>query len=131
MKIDLGGLGGLVAQPKCDDGVIDTVLQKIHRRGVAKHMRGDLLVLERWAAWPGGCGVLGDQSFDCVAAEETPAKEETTPADDEPQDEVIEALEDAAAVVHEADMIEDTVSAEQVVPVEEDEPETPEKPADE
>ena len=66
-----------------------------------------------------------------AAAEETPAKEETTPADDEPQDEVIEALEDAAAVVHEADMIEDTVSAEQVVPVEEDEPETPEKPADE
>ena len=70
-----------------------------------------------------------------VAAEAAAAAEadKVTEADaDEPVNEVTEALEDAAAVVHESIAIEeDTISVQQAAPVEQDPPDSEDKPTDE
>ena len=39
VEVDLGGLGRLVAEPQCDDSVVDAVAKEIDRRGVPQDVR--------------------------------------------------------------------------------------------
>ena len=49
VQIDIGGLDGLVAEPKRDNGTVDAVLQQVHRRGVTRHVRRHTFLLQRGA----------------------------------------------------------------------------------
>jgi hypothetical protein len=47
MDVHLRGFDGLVAEPEGDDGAIDAVLEKLHRRTMAQHMRCDAFPLSQ------------------------------------------------------------------------------------
>ena len=72
MEIHLGGLHRLVAKPEGDHRPVDTVAQKLHRGGMAQHVRRDLLAFQGGAELPSRCNVFGDNTFDRVTAESPP-----------------------------------------------------------
>jgi len=47
VQVDLGRLGGFMAEPQRDDGEVDAAPEQGHRRGVPQRMRSHLLDLQR------------------------------------------------------------------------------------
>jgi len=45
IQVDLSGLDRLVTEPQRNDSLLISLLQQIHRRRVAQHMRADPLLL--------------------------------------------------------------------------------------
>jgi hypothetical protein len=69
VKVDLCGLDRFVSEPEGNYRAVDSILEKVHCRAMAKHMRADLLPLERCARSRGSAGVFGDETFDRIAAQ--------------------------------------------------------------
>ena len=69
MEVHLGGLHGLVTEPKGNHGAVDAFLEQFHGSGVTEHMRRDLLSFQRRAVLPCRSGMLGHEPFDRVAAQ--------------------------------------------------------------
>ena len=42
LQVHGSGLDRFVAQPQCDNGAIDTVVEQVHGEGVSKHMWRDV-----------------------------------------------------------------------------------------
>ena len=66
MDVDLGGLDGLMTQPKCDHGDVYSTMKKVHRRGVSECVRRHSLTLQRGTRLPGALDVPGDEPLEGV-----------------------------------------------------------------
>src|SRR3989304_762274 len=67
--VDVGGLGGLVAEPEGDRRDVDLGCPEEHRGGVPERVRADALARERGAARCCRGGVFADEQLNCVSAE--------------------------------------------------------------
>jgi hypothetical protein len=58
-----------VAKPESNHGLVDAMLQELHRCGVAQNVGADALAGERWAGGSGGSAVLAYEMLDRIAAQ--------------------------------------------------------------
>ena len=47
VQVDLGGLDGFVPKPQGDDGLVDAMVEQLHRRAVPEDMRTDPFLTQR------------------------------------------------------------------------------------
>ena len=73
MQIDLSGLDRFVPKPKGDDAGVDPSLEELNGGGVAQDVGGYVFVDESRALLASGGGVLFDEPFDGVAAQDAAA----------------------------------------------------------
>jgi len=68
VQVHLGGLDGLVAQPKRDDAAVHSRLQEPHGRCVPERVGSDVLVAEGRTAFSGSRDLFRHQALDGVRA---------------------------------------------------------------
>ncbi len=73
VQIDLSGLDRFVPKPKGDDAGVDPSLEELNGGGVAQDVGGYVFVDESRALLASGGGVLFDEPFDGVAAQDAAA----------------------------------------------------------
>ena len=73
IQIDLSGLDGFVPKPKGDDAGVDPSLEELNGGGVTQDVGGYVFVDESRALLASGSGVLFDEPFDGVAAQDAAA----------------------------------------------------------
>ncbi|HLI33082.1 MAG TPA: hypothetical protein VKU89_10150 [Solirubrobacteraceae bacterium] len=69
MRVDLGGVHPLVAEPQRDHGSLDAGVQELHRGGVSERVQRHVLGLEGRAAIAGSGEMLGETALQPVAAQ--------------------------------------------------------------
>ena len=69
VQVDIGRGKLLVPEPESDHGDVVAGEQQPHRGRVPERVHRDVLAVERWAALGGDLEVVGQASFDRVAAE--------------------------------------------------------------